>query len=218
MRINLKLTTNKQPVPFEYNAVLAGVFHRWVSDAQIHDSLSLYSFSGLRCGSTNKSNLTFPEGGEWFISAYDSKLLMKIIKQIQISPEVGYGMIVREVIVCENPVFKLEERFMLATPVLIKRMVDKKYVHYLYFDDDSDLFMTETMKTKLNAAGMNDESLKISFDKSYERRKVKLVSYKGINNKVNWCPVIVSGKPETIAFAWNVGVGNSTGIGFGALI
>ena len=39
----------------------------------------------------------------------------------------------------------------------------------------------------------------------------------GIKNKASICPVIVKGTSEQIAFAWNVGVGNSTGIGFGAL-
>jgi CRISPR/Cas system endoribonuclease Cas6 (RAMP superfamily) len=34
---------------------------------------------------------------------------------------------------------------------------------------------------------------------------------------VNWCPIIIKGKPETKLFAWNVGLGNSTGIGFGAI-
>jgi CRISPR/Cas system endoribonuclease Cas6 (RAMP superfamily) len=29
--------------------------------------------------------------------------------------------------------------------------------------------------------------------------------------------VIIKGTPEQLAFAWNVGLGNSTGIGFGAL-
>jgi CRISPR/Cas system endoribonuclease Cas6 (RAMP superfamily) len=29
--------------------------------------------------------------------------------------------------------------------------------------------------------------------------------------------VIIEGKPETKLFAWDVGIGNSTGIGFGAI-
>jgi CRISPR-associated endoribonuclease Cas6 len=44
-----------------------------------------------------------------------------------------------------------------------------------------------------------------------------MIIYKGIANKANWCPVIIKGRPETKLFAWNVGLGNSTGIGFGAI-
>ncbi|MGN9307593.1 CRISPR-associated endoribonuclease Cas6 [Enterococcus faecium] len=57
----------------------------------------------------------------------------------------------------------------------------------------------------------------MSFDRTYYAAKTKLVYYKNIGNKTSICPVIIEGTPEQIAFAWNVGVGNSTGIGFGAL-
>jgi CRISPR-associated endoribonuclease Cas6 len=218
MRIHLKLTKNKQPVPFEYNAILAGIFHKWINDTDIHDNLSLYSFSGLRGGGVNKGELDFPKGGEWFISAYNSEIVGKIIRNIKKSSELAYGMKVKEIIICETPKFSCKEKFMLATPVFIKRTINNKSIHYLYSDLNADELMTETMKKKLNVIGVSDDSLQILFDRQYEKSKVKLISYKGIKNKVNWCPVIMHGKPETIEFAWNVGIGNSTGIGFGALI
>jgi len=218
MRLYLKLSKNSEPVPFEHNSVLAGIFHQWINDIQVHDNLSLYSFSWLRGGIINNNNLDFPKGGYWFISIYDSEILMKIIKQIQINPDLAYGMTVKEVVIFENPEFSSEQRFMLATPIFIKRTMDKKSIHYLYSDNESDKLMTETLKTKLKKVGITDNSLNIEFDRSYEKAKVKLISYKGIKNKTNLCPIIINGKPETLAFAWNVGIGNSTGIGFGALL
>ena len=62
-----------------------------------------------------------------------------------------------------------------------------------------------------------DESLKIYFDQNYINKKIKYIDYRGVRNKANMCPVFIKGKPETKAFAWNVGIGNSTGIGFGAI-
>lgn len=44
-----------------------------------------------------------------------------------------------------------------------------------------------------------------------------MVTYRGIGNRANMCPVIIDGRPETKAFAWEVGIGNSTGIGFGSI-
>jgi len=218
MRIHLKLTKNGQPVPFEYNAILAGIFHKWINDTDIHDNLSLYSFSGLRGGCVNKGDLDFSKGGEWFISAYNPEIVGKIIQNIKKSPELAYGMKVKEIVICEIPKFSSKEKFKLATPVFIKRTINNKSIHYLYTDEYADELMTETMKRKLNTIGVSDDSLQILFDRKYEKSKVKLISYKGIKNKVSWCPVIIYGKPETIEFAWNVGIGNSTGIGFGALI
>ncbi len=218
MRIYLKLSKSHELVPFEHSSTLTGILNKWINDVKIHDSLSLYSFSGLKGGVANKIGIDFPQGGEWFISAYDQQLIAKIIRQIKLDPHFLYGMKVKEVIICDEPRFSEKERFLLATPIFIKRTVDKKSVHYLYTDDKSDELMTETMQTKLKKAGLSDDSCEITFDRSYQKSKIKLVSYKSIKNKVNWCPIIIKAKPETIQFAWDVGVGNSTGIGFGAIL
>lgn len=59
--------------------------------------------------------------------------------------------------------------------------------------------------------------MKVSFDKNYFNPKTKLVRINGIDSRANFCPVIIEGNPEAIRFAWNVGVGHSTGCGFGAI-
>jgi len=218
MRIYIRLTKNEEIVPYEHNAVLTGILNKWLNDSDIHDSLSLYSFSGLRKGLTSKKGLDFPEGGEWFVSIYDSHILLKVLKRIQENADFAYGMKVKEVTLCEYPAFGYEWRFRLATPILIKRTVGNKCVHYIYQNEGSNELMTETLKRKMKSVGLDDSSVSVMFDKTYVRAKVKLMSYKGIKNKVNWCPVRISGTPESIRFAWDVGIGNSTGIGFGTLL
>ena len=70
----------------------------------------------------------------------------------------------------------------------------------------------------MREAGLEeDETLDIKFDTSYNRKRFKLIHYRGIGNKANLCPVIIKAKPETKLFAWTVGIGNCTGIGFGAI-
>jgi len=69
----------------------------------------------------------------------------------------------------------------------------------------------------MKLAGLADDQFDIRFDTSYPRAKPRKINYKGIENKASWCPVIIKGSPETKLFAWNVGLGNSTGIGFGAI-
>ena len=69
----------------------------------------------------------------------------------------------------------------------------------------------------MKQANIQDETLEVNFDKNYEKAKTCLINYKGIKTRASICPVIIKGKPETKAFAWNVGMGNSTGIGFGAI-
>ena len=56
------------------------------------------------------------------------------------------------------------------------------------------------------------------FDENYSNPKIKGTFYKKHKKKGSICPVIIEVSPESIAFAWNVGIGNNTGMGFGALI
>ena len=58
----------------------------------------------------------------------------------------------------------------------------------------------------------------IRFDEKYLNPKTKLVDIKGTKLKTNICPVLIEGDEEALKFAWNVGVGELTGSGLGALI
>lgn len=92
-----------------------------------------------------------------------------------------------------------------------------KIDHIVYDDPRANVCLQETLQTKMKKAGLSDESLSISFDLTYLKAGTKKITYNGVENRASWCPVIIEGNPETKLFAWNVGLGNSTGIGFGAI-
>lgn len=217
MRMHLKLTANKQPVPFDHLTFLVGAFHKWVGENDIHNDLSLYSLSWLKGGKGNKKGLSFPNGTTWFISAFDESLIKKIIAGIRNSPEVCCGMIVQEIVLQQTPTFESERIFTVNSPVLVKQLVEKEQKHLSFSELKADEILTNILKSKLVKAGVNEEGVNVYFDRSYNQAKTKLVNYRNIGNKANICPVIVQGTPEQIGFAWNVGIGHSTGIGFGAL-
>jgi len=218
MRLYLKLTPNDKPVSLNYQVYLVGAFHKWLGINNIHNGLSLYSFSWLHGGKININFLDFPKGAYWFISSYDTEIVKKLIKGIKKYPEINYGLKITDIVIKDAPKFNDTERFLVASPVFIKRTIGTNIKHFLYTDMESDSMMTQTLNSKMKLVGLKDETLKISFDRTYRKANTKLVNYKGINNKASMCPLIIKGKPETKAFAWNVGVGNSTGIGFGSLI
>jgi len=223
MRIHLKITRNKEQVPFDHQHMLTGKIHKWIGRNNIHDRISLYSFSQLQYGTKVENGLDFPNGTSWFISFWDNQIIKTLISSIRKDPELIYGMKVQEIILQETPVFQNKVKFRVASPVLIKRNVDRRTKFYYYNDKESGMFLSQTMHNKMKNAGLqHDDSLKISFDLDYRSKRTKKINYKKgnavIENKCSLCPVIIQGKPETIAFAWTVGVGNSTGIGFGSLI
>ena len=218
MRIHLQLTENTELVPFNHQPKLVGTLHKWIGSNKIHGELSLYSFSQLSGGKKADEGLVYSTGANWFISFYNNSVLKDIVLNIKNSPNVCYGMIVKSITIQETPNFSNIEYFNIASPVLIKRNIDKMIKHYIYTDREASTLLSETLQNKMRQIGLKDNTLKMEFDLSFRNASTKLIDYKGIKNKASWCPIIIQGKPETKAFAWNVGIGNSTGIGFGALI
>lgn len=220
MRIILKTTPNNSPVKFNYQAKMVGCMHKWIgTDNDYHGQTSLYSFSWLQDGKALDGSLFFPYGARFFISFYDDQVVKRIIRTILGDSSMFCGMSVSDITLADTPDFALRDLYYCGSPILIKRkMEDGRDKQYNYQDTEANTCMKETLLTKMRLAGLEEDStLDIRFDTSYEKKKLKLVSYHGIGNKASLCPVIIHGKPETKHFAWEVGIGNSTGIGFGAI-
>ena len=218
MRIYLKLSPNTEIVPFNYQQQLVGAMHKWLGENELHDEISLYSLSWLSKGITSKGGLTFPNGSELFISSPLSELHQKFVAGIFNDAHINWGMSVQEVRMKVTPDFGRKHRFLSQSPILIKRNVeDQKHQQYIYHDDvNAGTYMTETLVHKMGKANIAGD-VSVSFDAEYRNPYIKMVQYRNVNIKASMCPVIVEGDPEAVRFAWEVGVGNSTGIGFGAL-
>lgn len=220
MRIHLKTTPSIEIVPFDYQQKLAGTLNKWLGQNDLHNKISLYSYSWLMNGKVLKNKgLRFPQGASWFISFYDDTHLKTIINTILESPEVFSGMRVIDVTIQENPDLTNREVFKLGSPILIKRYdAEGKEKHYTFEDSESSALLKETLVHKMQEAGLEpDNTFDICFDQSYEKKKTKKVNIHTIGNKANVCPIIIKGKPETKLFAWLCGCGNSTGCGFGSI-
>lgn len=217
MRIHLRTNSITTTIPFDHQPLLVGTIHKWLGWNNEHGKISLYSFSRLDGGTKKNNELYFKNGASLFFSSYSTELLKKIISGIRNDPTMFYGFEVYDIIIQDDPDLSERELFYAASPILIKRRNKEKIDHIIFNDVRANNFLKETLTTKLNEVGMSDDSLELSFDLKYHKACTKKINYNGIENKANWCPVIIKGKPETKLFAWNVGLGNSTGIGFGAI-
>ena len=218
MRIYLQLSSNTEEVPYNYQQFLVGAFHKWLGENELHDDISLYSLSWLSRGVATKGGLNFPQGSEFFISSPLPDLHQKTVQGIFNGQDIRWGMKVEEVRMKIPPVFGERERFVAQSPILIQRDIEsekhKKY--FFYSDSQANAFLTETLKSKLKRAGL-PEDVSVKFDSEYLNPYIKMIKYRDLNIKASMCPVIVEGDPRAVQFAWEVGIGNSTGIGFGAL-
>jgi len=217
VRLHFYLTRNNETIPFDYQHYLIGAFHKWMGWNEIHDEISLYSLSWLQGGKMIKDGFDFPNGARWFISFWDEEVGKQLIMSAMKDPKVCCGMVVKEIQMQDTPQFGSRERFITSSPVFIRKYDEnKKAKHLTYKDEEADYYLTETLKKKLQYAKL-DYNIRVSFDRSYFKSKTKLVKINEIKSRANFCPVIIEGEPEAIKFAWNVGVGHSTGCGFGAL-
>lgn len=222
MRLHLYLAAS-QAVPFDYLSTLKSAFHRWAGhDEMLHHGLSLYSYGWLRGGRAGRGGIRFAEGASWFISAPDKDLMHRLVSGVVRAPDLGLGLLVRDVRLQEAPEFAAgEQPFRVASPVFIKQEVErgKPADHLLPGHPLADELLTATLRRKLRQAGRPDAGAAVRFDPAYiATAKRKLFQYKQVQCRASSCPVLVSGSAEQIQFAWEVGVGHSTGIGCGALV
>ncbi|MBD2766456.1 CRISPR-associated endoribonuclease Cas6 [Hymenobacter sp. BT664] len=222
MRLQLYLEAPER-VPFDYLPTLVGAFNRWAGhDARRHDGLSLYSLAWLRGARAGRGGLYFREGASWFISAPDTELIHQLVGGVVREPEIGLGLRVRDVRMQNAPAFAAgEQPFRVASPVFVKHEVDrdKPADHLLPGHELADELLTATLRHKLRQAGRDEAGATVRFDPAFiATAKSKLFRYKQVQCRGSICPVLVSGTSEQIQFAWEVGVGHSTGIGCGALM
>jgi CRISPR-associated endoribonuclease Cas6 len=217
MRVHLNLTKPNAIIPFNHQEILVGVLHKWLGKNEIHDDISLYSFSRLTGAKQKSGGLDFPFGAKWFISIYDKELFKRLLNGIVSSPEVNWGMKVNDFMVQPEPDLTYQEHFLAASPIFIKRTIENRQKHYLFNEPETAELMKETLLHKMKKVGIEDPTLEILFDAKFSKPKTQKITYRGVENRASVCPVIIKAKPETKIFAWNVGVGNSTGIGFGAI-
>lgn len=218
MRLHIH-TCNNILIPFNYQQKLTGVFHKWLGENNLeHGEVSLYSFSWLKNTKVSNKGLYCPKGASFFVSFYDTQRLKEVLSNIRTEPEMFCGLFVKDVVIEDTPDLTQQELFSLGSPILIKRPVNGKITEFYYDNPESGKLLEETLRTKMKLAGIpDDDTLSIAFNLSYAKKKTKLVWYDNISNKANMCPVIIKGSNLTKQFAWNVGLGNCTGIGFGSI-
>ncbi|MCK0115324.1 CRISPR-associated endoribonuclease Cas6 [Gelidibacter sp. F63206] len=218
MRIYLSLRKNDKSIPFNYQELLTGVIHKWIGkDNGVHGKSGHYSFSWIQNTIASKKGINLKDGAYFFIGTYKESLLKQIIKGILEDPEMFHGVKVNDVQIKNIPDFSSSEKFLMASPVLLKIKQEDKISHVTLEDNNFEEVLTESFKNRLEKANLLSEGISIRLNPETNFRQTKLVTYKGIKNRTSLAPIIIEGTPEQIAFAWCTGLGNSTGIGFGAL-
>ena len=230
MKIKVEFSKNTSLVPFEYVTNLNGYLHKILgNDNEFHDKISLYSTSFLHGGKMSKckKGLNFLNGATWFVSSPDVDFINKFINSIYENVEFAFGMELIKVGLLKYE-FNNEDgyyRFKTKSPVLLKSLdFQTKKNKYLTHEDgvnETSQHMKNIILKKAAESNLpfNSDDFEIFFDYEYSGKKIKWIKIRSVGNKTSVCPIIIkTTKPEIVDFIYNVGVGNSTGSGFGALV
>ena len=177
MRINLKTTSSQMCIPFNYQPKLVGTLHKWLGPNDIHGKLAMHSFSWLMGGSTTTNGIVFDNGARFFISFHDPDRIRQIVRTILEDPVMFEGLIVTDVSIQPDPDLSNCEFFKIGSPVFIqRRLEDGSNKHYTYEDTVAGNLLEETLRHKMQVAGLpDDRTLKISFATEYPKKKIKTI-------------------------------------------
>jgi CRISPR-associated endoribonuclease Cas6 len=217
-RLELTLTYPTEVVPFNYQYQVGGRIHKWLGKNKYHDDISLYSYSWLNGEYTLFSTgLFYTYGAKLEISSYHPEFIEHLLKGIKKDKKFLYGMKVSSTQVIDVPIFgKDNYTFKSYSPILIRKQVGDERQYFTYKHSEANCRLTEIMRNKMASVGLSGD-ISISFDPTSPVKKEKLIDIRGLKNPCSICGVKVNGDPELIRFAYTVGVGHSTGMGFGFL-
>lgn len=218
MRVYIQLSKNDKTIPFNYQPLITGVIHKWLGkDNEFHGKSNVFTFSWLQNTIASKEGINLKEDAYFFISAHNPDFIRSIVKGILKDSEIFYGIRALDIQIQKAPSFLKEASFLLASPILLKEKEEGKTRHVTYKDKDFDKLLTESFKRKLKNAEIEANNVQVLINPDSAYRSTKLVDYNGIKNRTTLAPITIRGTTEQIQYAWCVGLGNSTGIGFGAL-
>ena len=215
IRINLKYPVTDVPVNNQH--YLNGFIHESFGENNpYHDSFSNYSISSLQGGKLNgdKKTLNFKnENPHFFISGNDDFIIFAI-NAFTKSQSSMFGMKYDSIGVFDD--FKLNKYFddvITISPIIIKN--DKNWKITIK-DDDFLNYLIKNCQQKLLHEGIVDNTFNIEIINPH-KAKTKCIWVGNVFNPCSNVRLRIYGKKETRNLLYNMGLGGSTGSGFGCV-
>lgn len=226
MRIIVNYTKNTSPVPTDNQKYINSYIHKCLGkDNEYHNSVSNYNISKL-LGSTynpDTKTLDFPNGGRIIISTKDNEFLNLILTGIMTNPALICGMEYVNIDFINETFYDGYNQFFTLSPILIKEKTEEgKYRYVTINDPDFEEIITsrtlrklETINAKENL-GLNLKNFKMVLSTN-GKNKTRKVAVKNVVNVANECILTITCNKKVAELLYNIGIGQSTGSGFGCV-
>ena len=245
MRIKVNFSKNTSGVP-NNNKVVLEYLHRCLGrDNKYHDKASSYNVSHLYGGEISQqelNTLNFPNGGYFVVSSMDNEFMSKVLMGLLGNPDISYGIKFTNIEHINEQFITGWNHFAVLSPFIIKGNYGKNDYSFMtlngeYKRSDGKWSVEENEKYNfqnvvkeylINKLKKIDDSLDLTsfnvkideFDrdgKKHNKHKVKKVYVKNVLNYANQCQVSIHCNKRVAELLYNIGIGQSTGAGFGAM-
>ena len=161
----------------------------------------------------------FDNGGYFTASSPDDEFINKMLMGVLNNQDLFHGMRFAGVDPIKEEFVTGCNYFALLSPVLLKRYANKKDYSFITLADDN--FEEELKKHTINKLSKIDSSLDLSdfniIIPKHSSHKVKEVRVKAVRNMANSCHINIYTNPIVAELLYNIGIGQSTGSGFGTI-
>jgi len=218
MRIKLKFDSTENLVTKPLNKEVNGFVNKMLGvNNEYHGKFSRYNVSSMQGGVPTVGGVKFPNGGFIYISSDDSDFMGKIIMGL-ISNGKGNsvaGMGFRNFEISD---FDVNENFDLVRTISpICTRINGKAITFR--DNNFCERILEVSKKKLINCGYEEKDVNTLDIQLFhpENAKTKMVEINGAKNIGNLVMFVVKGKKTVRKALYELGIGTSTGFGFGSV-
>ena len=198
----------------------AGFVHGLLGHNEYHDSFSNYAISPIIGSHYDKESglIVFDEHPYIFVSSPNEKFMCELAMQISKAFNAYMGAMKLSSIFETN--FHVHEDYDIALtvgPILLKTKGDKIVT---FQDDNFEEILTNNCIQKLIKNGMDEgkaKTLKISLINK-DKAKIKKVFVHKVTNITSQVMLRISGDREARRMIYEMGLGKSTGCGFGTVV
>lgn len=218
MRFRVNLTRPTTDVPVNNQHEMNGFIHAILGrNNSYHDSVSDYSISSLQGGRLDRetNSLKFDEDvPHIYVASQNSTFIGDFMAGIMTADASVFGMKPDGVdITCDFNPNNYCDDIITISPILIRNKDDRK----ITFEDPE--WIERVKKNcigKLKHRGIEDDTFDIELIKT-DSSKRKCVWVGDVFNPCSSVRLKVTGRKNTRRILYNLGIGNSTGSGFGAV-
>lgn len=217
MRIKVIFNANGKKIPFINQHMLNGYIHKCIGkDNKFHDGFSDYCISML-CGGKmfDKESIIFEDKAFFTVTSSNEEFLSSVMIGIMGNPMFN-GMPLDTITPMSEKFYNGKNYFATLSPILLKRKLDRG--KYEFITGDNADYVSELKASiirKLNSLSIEVPS---DFDVIVESNiKKKSIMVKNVKNVGNLHLLTIIAPREIAETIYNIGIGNSTGSGFGTI-